>query len=120
MEREKPPQYEQFIGSSNILNLTSVLFVLLCGVLAHGIFVPIEFRFGNVKARLIFFVTVLLFSMGSMIFVNFLGGVDFSRIVDSITRIPTIVTQAALLLLSISFFLVSMAISIKIFSDKEL
>ena len=112
--------FSLLIDSSHILNLTSVLVVLLCGVLIHGIFVPIEFKFGNVKTRFIFMITILLFSMWPAIFANFLGGVDFSKIVDSIASIPIIVTQVTLILLSILFFLVSMAISIKIFSSKEL
>lgn len=62
------------VDPPNILNLTSVLTVLLFGTIAYGIYMPIEFKYGNVKARFVFMTLIFIVSLGPMIFTNFLAG----------------------------------------------
>lgn len=108
------------VDPSNILDLTSVLAVLLFGTLVYGIYMPIEFKYGNVKARFVFMTLILVFSLGPMIFTNFLTDIDFSMLVERIAAIPDIVKCVALTLLSAFTFIVSMAISMRIIANKEL
>ncbi len=101
-------------------DLTGILAVLLCSVFIYGIYMPIEFKYGLVKAKFIFMATVLILSLGPIIITNLFAGIDFSMLVKPILAIPAIVKCALLASLSALFFGLSMAISINIFSKKEL
>jgi ABC-2 type transport system permease protein len=108
------------IDPSIILDLTSILAVLLFSTIVYGIYMPIEFKYGNAKARFVFTILILVFSLGPMLFTNLPAGIDFSMLVESITSVPDIVKWIALALLSALSFIVSMAISMRIFVNKEL
>ena len=53
---------------SGFPNLTSVLGVLLVNTVVFGIYLPIEFKYGLVKAKFIFIIFILLFSLGPSAF----------------------------------------------------
>jgi ABC-2 type transport system permease protein len=108
------------IEPSNILNLTSILAVLLFGTIIYGIYMPIEFKYGNVKAKFVFMTLIIVLSLGPMLFVNFLAGIDFGAIITSIAAISNITKCIALALLSAFAFMMSMAVSIRIVAKKEL
>lgn len=108
------------INPSFILDVTSFLTVLLCGVIIYGIYMPIEFKYGNVKARFVFMVIILLFSVGPPLFTNFFADIDFSGLIGHISSIPVIAKCFALGLSSAILFFVSMGVSVRIFANKEL
>lgn len=109
-----------FLDPSTILDLTSVLAVLLFGVVIYGIYMPIEFKYGNVKARLIFIVMIFMFSLGPIAYTSFLADLDFSALSSLLAAIPGAVMCIILALLSAAVFAGSMALSTRIFAKKEL
>ena len=105
---------------SNILDLTSILMVLLFGVSIYGIYMPIEFKYGVIKARFVFMVVILGLSLGPTMFANLLAEIDYARLSESMAAISVTVTCSVLALLSVLFFSISMTISMRIFANKEL
>lgn len=105
---------------SNIFSLTSVLAVLLFGVILFGSYVPIALKYGSAKAHLIFVTVIILFSGSPFILSQLLSDFDFSTLTDTIAAIPGIVMCTSLALLSLVFYVTSMKISLRIFDKKEL
>lgn len=107
------------INPLNILDFTSVFSVLLFSAIIYGVYMPIEFKFGVVKAKFVFMVTIIVFSLGPIIFGNILSNVikiDFSVF----STMPTTIFNSLLTLFSITVISISMLVSIKIFQHKEL
>jgi ABC-2 type transport system permease protein len=105
---------------SSMLDLSSVLFVLSCGVLFFGIYMPIEVKYGFVKAKFVFQIIILILAFGPIIYSNLFAGIDFSGLMATVVSIPIIVRCSALAVFSALFFSISMTASIRIFADKEL
>jgi ABC-2 type transport system permease protein len=108
------------VHPSDMLAPASVLAVLLFGAIVYGVYMPIEFKYGNVKARFVFMALILVLSLGPMLFANFLAGIDFGAIIANIAAIPNIVKCIVLALLSALAFMASIAISIRIVAKKDL
>ena len=108
------------LDPASVLNLTSIMTVLLCGVIVYSVYMPIEIKYGNIKARFVFMIIILLFSLGPMVFTNFLSGIDFTGLLETFFALNTIARCSALTALSVLVFGISMAISMRFFSNKEL
>lgn len=108
------------INPLKILDLTSLLCVMLCSVTIYGIYMPVEFKYGAVKARYFSSAIILVLSLGPTIFLNLFSSINFSEILKSIESIPAAVKYITLSLLSILSFITSMVISMRIFANKEL
>ena len=102
----------------NSLDLTAMLAVLLVSVIIYGIYMPIEFKYGLVKAKFVSMIAIFAFSLGPTIFASFFANItiDFS----ALAAISSGVKNIVLALASIAVFGISMMISTKIFSKKEL
>lgn len=102
----------------NSLDLTMMLVVLLVSVLIYGIYMPIEFKYGLVKAKFVFLIAIFSFSFGPTIFMDLFANItiDFS----ALAAIPSGVKNIVLTLASIAVFGISMMASTKIYSNKEL
>jgi len=105
---------------TNALDLTSTLAVLLFSVILNGIYVPIVFKYGAIKARFFFIVMVIVFSAGPAIFSTFFASIDLAVLTNAISSIPNVILCICLALLSIVIFIISLAISIQVFSKKEI
>ena len=101
---------------SGFPNLTSVLGVLLVNTVVFGIYLPIEFKYGLVKAKFIFIIFILLFSLGPSAFHNL---PNIGKIIFLWTASPA-VENLLMALASAMIFGLSMAISVRIFSKKDL
>ena len=107
-----------FTHKANILDLTSVLAVMFFGVVLFGIYVPVEFRYGVVKAKIVFTVVILLLSMGPPLFARLFGEVGFNL---SFLRYMSPAKMNIALVFGIVFVIaLSVMSSVHIFSKKEL
>ncbi|MBS7525708.1 ABC-2 transporter permease [Fusibacter paucivorans] len=106
------------INPSAVLGMTSVLFVLLIGVIIFGIYMPIEYQFGAVKARFMFSTVIILFSMGPSMISNF--DPNFLSAFSVFNQYPSMMLNSILAAMSITLFAASLIISTKIFLSKEL
>ena len=106
------------ISKSNILDLNSILIVLLCSVLIYGVYMPIEIKYGNVKAKFFFMIVVLTISWGPAIYFNLFANINIDLTI--LTTIPLGIQNIVLAIASIVIFCISMFTSIKIFEKKEL
>lgn len=107
------------VDVSKLLDLTSVLAVLLISVALYGVYVPVEFKYGVIKTKFIFTITILLISLGPVLFAELLPNIialDFSVF----SAIPTAILNTLLAVLSMALFLVSITVSMKIYAKKEL
>ncbi|NNJ32858.1 ABC-2 transporter permease [Lacrimispora defluvii] len=99
-----------------LLGLTSVLSILLIGAVMYGVYMPIEVKYGFVKARFLIMTIIILFSLGPTLFGDFMAGIDFK----ALAAIPIYLKNIILAASSAVIFGASLTISIKIFQRKEL
>lgn len=106
------------VNVENLLDLSTVLTVLLCGVIICGIYLPIEFKYGLVKAKFIFLILILAFSLGPTLFTNIFANVsiDFSVL----QAWPSNIKNIILVLANVVIFSISMSVSLRIYSKKDL
>lgn len=102
----------------NSLDLTAMSAVLLVSVIIYGIYMPIEFKYGLVKAKFVFMIAIFALSLGPTIFVKLFANItiDFSALAAISSGVKNIVSVLA----SIAVFGISMMVSTRIFSKKEL
>lgn len=107
-----------FINKSNILDLTTILAVMLVGAIIFGFYIPIEFKYGVVKAKFVFMLVILMFSLGPSLLVNLFENIklDFSIL----ETISIAVKNILLILANLMVLGISMLLSTRIFSAKEL
>ncbi len=100
------------------IDLTVVLSVLLVGMILYGIYLPLYFKYGVEKTRFFFMICIFAISFGMPIFYNYFTSlhIDFSMLAS----IPAAVINLILLILFAVTLGVSMTISIRIYSKKEL
>lgn len=107
-----------FINKTIIINLTTFLVVMMIGAIVFSIYMPIEFKYGVVKAKFIFMIIILLFSLAPPLFVNLFGSISIKF---SILKTLSPLLKNTVLALGNVFVLgVSLIISTKIFAKKEL
>lgn len=106
------------LDPKNLLDISSVLFVLLINVIIQAIYLPIEFRYGLVKAKFIFMGAILAFSMGPSLLAPFFSDIkiDFS----GISMLPNAIKISAMALATIGILGASMLTSYQIFDHKDL
>ena len=63
------------LDPKNMLDISSVLFVLLINAIIQAIYLPIEFRYGLVKAKFIFMGVILAFSLGPSLLAPLFGSI---------------------------------------------
>lgn len=90
--------------------ISTVSLLVLTNVLGFAVMVPLTFRFGNEKGRIVFILTIGLLSA------VFMGVYSAERFVnaDNITACVVMLISAAVV------FIVSMYISVKFFENREL
>lgn len=106
------------IDKSNILDLTTILMVLLFSVLLYGIYMPIEVRYGAVKAKFVFMIMIFVLSFGPVVFANLFANITID--ISALAAISSTIKNIVLVLASMLVFGISMRVSTKIFSKKEL
>lgn len=101
------------------LNITEVLTAFSAGALLCGIYTPIAMKYGASMGHVVLAGTILLISMGPTLIVRFLRP-DMDYVLSLLQNFSTPGTAAAIGASGAGFFLLSMAISVRIFSRKEL
>lgn len=107
-----------FINKSNILDLTTILTVMLVGAIICGFYIPIEFKYGVVKAKFVFMIVIFMFSLGPSLLGNFFGSIklDFSVL----ETISPAIKNSLLILANLMVLGISMLLSTRIFLKKDL
>ena len=100
------------------IDLTVVLSVLLVGMIVYGIYLPLYFKYGVEKTKFFFMICIFAIAFGMPLFYNYLTGlqIDFSILAS----IPVAVVNLMIVILFAVALGVSMTISIRIYSKKEL
>jgi len=101
-----------------VISLPIVLAVLLCGVTIYGVYLPLYFKYGFEKTKFFFMVTLFIIAFGTPMLAPYFGSIDFDF--SMFLSIPTVALKIALFLASIIILCVSMTLSIKIYSKKDL
>ncbi len=110
-----------FVNMANIVDLTSILTVMLLGAVLFGIYVPTEFRYGVVKAQVIFTIVILSLSLGPSILVRLFADTEFDfSFLEFLKSISPIGKNLMLAVGTALIITVSMLISKDIFLNKEL
>ena len=106
------------LDPKNMLDISSVLFVLLINAIIQAIYLPIEFRYGLVKAKFIFMGVILAFSLGPSLLAQLFGSIKID--LSKISMLPNAMKISAMALATIGIMGVSMFASYKIFDQKDL
>lgn len=106
------------LNPSKLLDPTMVLTVLFLCVIVFSIYMPIEFKYGYTKAKFIFMFVIILLSLAPTILVEHFPNLTsgFSAWAAASSDIKNMV----LAITSIAAFIISMLVSGKIFSEKDL
>jgi ABC-2 type transport system permease protein len=107
------------VDSSKLLDLTSILAVLLIGVTLYGIYMPVEFKYGVIKTRFIFMVTLLLIPLGPVLFMEPLVN-TITLDIELFLAMPSAVANSVLAAASTAIYMISMIVSMKVFANKDL
>lgn len=107
-----------FINKSSILDLTMILAVMLVGAIVFGFNISMEFKYGVVKAKFVFMIVILIFSLGPSLLAGFFGSVKLDFTVFE-TMSPA-AKNALLALANVMVISISIVLSTRIFSKKEL
>lgn len=91
------------------MNLELVLSVLFIASVLYSMYMPVLYKFGYEKTKLIF---ILIFVAVPLIF----SQIDIKIMIDSLVKM----TYPVMFILSVAALLLSMMTSIKIFNGKEL
>lgn len=101
-----------------VVSLSVVLVVFLCGVIIYGVYLPLHFKYGFEKTKFFFMVTIFVISFGTPIFAPYFANnnIDFSVL----HSIPAAALNLIMFLASVIILCVSMTLSVKIYSKKDL
>lgn len=105
------------LNRAYMLDLTTMLSVLCISVLLFGIYMPIEFKHGFIKAKFFFTTIILLFAMGPSLLVTLLKRLDLAVALPA--SIPTF-WGGILAFVCILITGISILVSVRIFSKKDL
>lgn len=100
------------------IDLTVVLSVLMVGMIVYGIYLPLYFKYGAEKTRFFFMICIFLIAFGMPLIYKYLASlhIDFSIL----TSISAPIINLIMVLLFAVALSVSMTMSIRIYSKKEL
>lgn len=101
------------------LSVTEALIAFFLGTFLYSVFTPVALKYGMAKARIVFTVSILAISLGPTIMVR-LFHPDINYVLTLLQNPPALLTPVIFGVIGIVIFLLSMAISIRIFSKKEL
>ena len=104
--------------SVEFISLSSLLAVLMCGTIIYSVFLPIYFKLGFEKTKFIFQIAIIVFAFGPPLFLRLYTNLNFS--INVLAYLPAVTINIAMILVSFVTLLVSMNLSMKIFSRKEL
>lgn len=106
------------LPSIGAIDLTVGLSVLLVGMILYGIYLPLYFKYGVEKTKFFFMICIFAISFGMPMFYKYFTSlqIDFSILAS----IPVAVINLILAILFAVALGVSMTISIRIYSKKEL
>lgn len=102
----------------SLLSVLEVLFVLLVCAVVVGIYMPIDFKYGCSKARLVFVVVILVASLGPTVLADIFPGIVVNAV--KLLTLPQGVLLGGMLQVSVVAVGLSLVLSVKIFSKKEL
>lgn len=107
-----------FVPGVGAIDSTVVLSVLMVGMIAYGIYLPLYFKYGAEKTRFFFMVCIFIAAFGTPLIYNCLADlqIDFSLL----ATIPASVLKLIIVILFAAALGISMAASIRIYSKKEL
>lgn len=106
------------LNQGALLDISSVLLVLLSGIIVFCIYMPVDFKYGAVKARYLFAAFVIMFSMGPVVIPKLFPNITLD--LSFLEKLPSVAMPVILGAASVIIFVASLTISIKIFSNKEL
>ncbi|HHV09419.1 MAG TPA: ABC-2 transporter permease [Clostridiales bacterium] len=101
-----------------LLGINSILLVLFAGVIVFCIYMPVEIKYGAVKARYLFSAIIIMFAMGPAVIKNLFSNITFD--LSFLEKLPSVIMPLILALGCIVIFTVSLISSLRIFSNKEL
>ena len=100
------------------INLSLALAVLMCVTIIYSVYLPMYFKLGFEKTKFIFFVAIFLIAYVTPLLLNLFESISFDFL--SLILLPASLLNIAMLTVSIVVLYVSMNLSMKIFSKKEL
>ena len=103
----------------NFLNVTEALTVFLISTVLYGIYTPIMIKYGATKGQLVISAAILLVSMGPTFLVR-LFHPDLHHIIEFLQGSSNLMTAIVVGISGVVIFTLSMILSIRIFSRKEL
>lgn len=101
------------------LNITEALTVFLASAILYGVYTPITIQYGIAKGHLVLAVAILLVSAGPTLLAQ-LFHPDLRRIIELLQGTSTLMVSVVVGVSGVVMFMLSMIISIRIFSKKEL
>ena len=104
--------------SVEMVGLSALLAVLMFGTVIYSVFLPVYFKLGFEKTKFIFLIAIPVFAFGTPIFFNFYPNLNFS--INMLALLPVVVINIAMISVGFVTLVVSVNLSIKIFSRKEL
>ena len=106
------------IPGIGVISLSIVLAVLFFGIIIYGVYLPLYFKFGFEKTRFFFTVTIFVLAFGAPMFATYFNNINFDFSV--FFMIPAVLLNLTLFFASVAVLFVSMSLSIKIYTKKEL
>lgn len=103
----------------NFLNVTEALTVFLISTVLYGIYTPIMIKYGATKGQLVISAAILLVSMGPTFLVRLFHS-DLHHIIEFLQGSSNLMTAIVVGISGVVIFTLSMILSIRIFSRKEL
>lgn len=103
----------------DFLNLMEALTVFLASAVLYGVYTPITIKYGIAKGHLVLAVAILLVSAGPALLAQ-LFRPDLRYIIELLQNSSTLMISIIIGVSGILIFILSMIISIRIFSKKEL
>ena len=101
------------------MNVTEALTVFLISTVLYGIYTPIMIKYGATKGQLVISAAILLVSMGPTFLVR-LFHPDLHHIIEFLQGSSNLMTAIVVGISGVVIFTLSMILSIRIFSRKEL
>ena len=105
---------------SKLLGLTSVLSVLLISAALYGIYLPIDFKYGAIKTRFIFAITIIIISLSPALLTEIIPKTIALGNTFSLFEIPSALMDVILAVASMVILMISMIVSMKIYEKKDL
>lgn len=107
-----------FFPTIEAINLSVVLAVLMFGTIIYSVYLPVYFKLGFERTKFFFLIVVLIIAYGMPMLINLSGNLNLYFF--KFFLLPAAILNSMMLITSIVVFAVSMNLSMRIFSKKEL